>query len=140
MLLALQESEIKDMLKTATPKLRRSMTGGSRGNGTDTNDSRVSNTAWLTETQSTGAKSLTRRIDGFLDLEATSMSHAESYQVVNYGIGGLYDYHFDQVMMGKAKSADIQRRYVFNRDMGDRMASVSSFLLCIALQNSMMQE
>ena len=101
------------------------MTSAGKGNGTQSTDKRVSNTAWLTETASTGALGLTRRIDGFLDLEATSMSHAESYQIVNYGIGGLYDYHFDQVMMGKTKSADIQRRYVFNRDMGDRMTTVS---------------
>ena len=119
---------MKNMLETASPKLRRSLTGAGSGNGTKASETRVSNTAWLTETISSGAHKLTQRIDGFLDLEATSMLHAENYQIVNYGIGGQYDTHFDQVMMGKSKEADIQRRYVFNREMGDRMTTVSTWV------------
>ena len=37
------------------------------------------------------------RIDHFLNLNATSSSASELYQVANYGLAGQYVSHYDQV-------------------------------------------
>ena len=54
--------------------------------------------------------------------------HAIVQQVVNYGVAGQYDSHYDQTMMGSGKIVDIQKRIVFNREAGDRMATIMGYL------------
>ncbi len=48
-------------------------------------DRRVSEQTWMVEANTSAAARLTKRIDTFLDLEATSEVHSESYQVCAYG-------------------------------------------------------
>ena len=70
------------MLGVAQPKLRRSMTASTSQNASASGEDRVSNTAWISEDMNPGgAGKLTQRIDNFLNLEATSFKHSESYQV-----------------------------------------------------------
>ena len=40
--------------------------------------------------------SVSSRIDHFLNLNATSSSASELYQVANYGLAGQYVSHYDQ--------------------------------------------
>ena len=54
--------------------------------------------------------------------------HAIAQQVVNYGVAGQYDSHYDQTMMGSGKIVDLQKRIVFNREAGDRMATIMGYL------------
>ena len=56
----IHDSEINDVIKTATPRLRRSEMIGAGINGS-TNDRRVSETAWLNETESLSLGQLTDR-------------------------------------------------------------------------------
>ena len=46
-------------------------------------------------------------------------------KVANYGIAGQYDVHYDPVMMGKDSGSEVQKRTLFNRHAGDRMATAS---------------
>ena len=43
-------------------------------------DNRVSEQTWLNEEMSDAAKRITARLDGYLDVEATSTAHSELYQ------------------------------------------------------------
>ncbi|KAK3088374.1 hypothetical protein FSP39_018420 [Pinctada imbricata] len=59
---------------------------------------RVSQTAWANETANPALQTLTRRVSLITGLDATYkdvMSHSEMYQVLNYGVGGMYNPHRD---------------------------------------------
>ena len=115
---------MKEMKSLAKPTLKRSSTIGRSMNGS-LSDYRVSEQTWITEDMSpNGAAKLTRRIEGFLDLEAESTEDAELYQIANYGLAGQYDVHYDQIMMTNDPAARLQKRELFNHKMGDRMATV----------------
>ena len=117
------ETEIKEYIEIAAPKLKRSaITGKGYGiNNSSFSDIRVSEQTWITEDMSPSAQRVTDRIDGFLGLKALSTRDAELYQIANYGIAGQYDVHYDQVMM----EPGISRREWFNVVSGDRMATVN---------------
>ncbi|KAF7283400.1 hypothetical protein GWI33_000692 [Rhynchophorus ferrugineus] len=53
---------------------------------------RISKSAWLKEDEDERISVITRRIN---DMTGLTMSTAEELQVVNYGIGGHYEPHFD---------------------------------------------
>ena len=119
------ESEIKEFIKTAAPKLKRSQMVGNKYNGTMT-DYRVSEQTWINEEMSPmGPGRVTTRIRNYLNLNAYSSLDAELYQVANYGIAGQYDVHTDQVLMGNDPATNLQKREMFNRYAGDRLATVS---------------
>lgn len=98
---------------------------GAKYNGS-MDDYRVSEQTWLNEEMSpNGAARITQRIESFVGLKAYSSRDAELYQVANYGIAGQYDVHYDQVMMYNDAASNIQKREIFNRYAGDRLATVS---------------
>lgn len=53
---------------------------------------RISKSAWLKDEESAVVARVSRRV---ADITGLSMTTAEELQVVNYGIGGHYDPHFD---------------------------------------------
>merc|ERR1719228_3232344 len=116
------DSEADEIIARSIPDLRWSEMVGKRGNGT-MDDRRVSEQAWLNETDTAALATITNRIDHFLNLNATSSQDAELYQVANYGLAGQYTSHYDQVLMGTNSNA-IQRRDLFNMYAGDRMATI----------------
>ncbi|KAI5636141.1 2OG-Fe(II) oxygenase superfamily domain-containing protein [Phthorimaea operculella] len=61
-------------------------------NMSHSNDRTVSKSAWLKDEESDVIARITRRVSDFTGL---SMDTAEELQVVNYGIGGHYEPHFD---------------------------------------------
>merc|ERR1712156_1093538 len=129
----IMESEIKEMKSIAMPILKRSSTVGKSMNGS-LSDYRVSEQTWITEEMSpNGAAKLTKRIEGFLDLEAESTEDAELYQVANYGLAGQYDVHYDQIMMTNDPASRMQKREVFNAKMGDRMTTLMGYLSDVQL-------
>ena len=73
-------SEAADIVAFASPNLMRSAMVGKGLNGS-IDDRRVSEQTWMTEDKVEAAARLTKRIDTFLDFEATSEKHSESYQV-----------------------------------------------------------
>jgi len=120
------DSETNEIIKRASPQLRRSEMVGKQGNGT-ADDRRVSEQAWLNETDTVALATLTNRIDHFLNLNATSSQDAELYQVANYGLAGQYYAHYDQVLMD-ANKYSLQAREVFNMYAGDRLATFMGYL------------
>lgn len=129
----IMESEIKEMKSIAMPILKRSSTVGKSMNGS-LSDYRVSEQTWITEEMSpNGASKLTKRIEGFLDLEAESTEDAELYQVANYGLAVQYDVHYDQIMMTNDPASRMQKREVFNAKMGDRMTTLMGYLSDVQL-------
>ena len=74
-------SESDELISKAGPKLRRSsIVTNNKGNSSAFDESRTSEQAWLNEEMSGAAKRVTARLDGFLDVEATSTEHSELYQ------------------------------------------------------------
>ncbi len=118
------DSESAEIIKHASPNLKRSAMVGKAMNGS-IDDRRVSEQTWMIEDEVPAARRLTHRLDTFLDLEATSHNHSEAYQVANYGIAGQYYVHYDQTMMDKKS---LQAREVFNIRTGDRMATIMGYL------------
>lgn len=53
---------------------------------------RISKSAWLKEEEDEAVKRVSQRIE---DMTGLTTSTAEELQVVNYGIGGHYEPHFD---------------------------------------------
>lgn len=53
---------------------------------------RISKSAWLKEEEHEAVARVSRRIE---DMTGLSTSTAEELQVVNYGIGGHYEPHYD---------------------------------------------
>jgi len=121
------DREIRKVVSHAVPKLRRSVMAGQGEKQISgiQDDRRVSETAWLEEDDSPALAQLTNRIDTFLNLNGTSTSSSELYQVVNYGLGGQYIYHYDPVMMDRKS---IQNRDLFNMFAGDRMVTFMGYL------------
>ena len=74
-------SETEELISKAGPKLRRSAVVTSKNaNSSTTDESRISEQTWLNEDMSKAAKRITARLDGYLDVEATSTAHSELYQ------------------------------------------------------------
>jgi len=125
--------EIKEFIKVASPKLKRSQMVGNKYNGS-LSDYRVSEQTWINEQMApNGPGKLTTRIENFLDLMATSTRDSELYQVANYGIAGQYDVHIDQVMMANDAASRMQKREVFNMYAGDRLATIMGYLSDVPL-------
>ena len=74
-------SESEQLISKAGPKLRRSsIVTLNKGNSSKFDESRTSEQTWFNEDMSGAAKRITARLDGFLDVEATSTTHSELYQ------------------------------------------------------------
>jgi len=80
---------------------------------------RISKSAWLSDREHKNVARVSRRISAITGLD---MNYAEELQVVNYGIGGHYEPHFDY--------ADPKTGAVFfeGLDWGNRIATWLSYL------------
>uniref|UniRef100_A0A8D0HHE2 procollagen-proline 4-dioxygenase n=1 Tax=Sphenodon punctatus TaxID=8508 RepID=A0A8D0HHE2_SPHPU len=84
--------EAETIKKLAAPWLQRSVVAS--GEKQQKADYRISKSAWLKETVDPAIVSLDRRIAALTGLNIRS-PYAEFLQVVNYGLGGHYEPHFD---------------------------------------------
>ena len=115
---------MKELITKASTKLRRSRTGTLYG---DFSNNRISEQSWVHEGESQAAKSITHRIDNFLDLSARTSVDGESFQVANYGLSGQNMSHYDQFLMDpQIEGYSMAKRTVFNVEKGDRLATVSN--------------
>jgi len=121
--------ETAELISKAGPKLKRSfMVSSKTSNSSLGDDNRVSEQTWFNEDMSGAAKRITGRLDGFLDVEATSTTHSELYQVANYGLAGQYTVHTDAVYITGDAIAKKQAREIWNIHAGDRAATVMGYL------------
>ena len=74
-----------------------------------------SQSAYVNELDNEAARSLSKRMEEFLDL-STAWPHSEEYYASNYGPGGQYNAHYDMHVLTPDYEAD---------EFGDRIATVS---------------
>ncbi|KPJ11198.1 Prolyl 4-hydroxylase subunit alpha-2 [Papilio machaon] len=87
----MSDEEIEHIKDMARPRFKRA-TVRSKTGGVMTSDYRISKSAWLKDEESDVVSRVSRRVADFTGL---TMDTAEELQVVNYGIGGHYDAHYD---------------------------------------------
>lgn len=88
----LSDSEIDVVKALAEPKLRRATVQNSVTGNLETAKYRISKSAWLTNREHEVVRRISQRI---ADVTGLELSTAEELQVVNYGIGGHYEPHYD---------------------------------------------
>ncbi|XP_066146817.1 prolyl 4-hydroxylase subunit alpha-1 isoform X1 [Euwallacea fornicatus] len=88
----MSDNEIATIKRLAHPRFRRATVQNSETGALETAQYRISKSAWLKEEEHKHIADVAQRV---ADMTGLSMSTAEELQVVNYGIGGHYDPHFD---------------------------------------------
>lgn len=88
----LSESEIEVVKTLAEPKLKRATVQNSATGNLETAKYRISKSAWLTNSEHKVVDRITKRV---VHITGLDLSTAEELQVVNYGIGGHYEPHYD---------------------------------------------
>ncbi|KAL3876427.1 hypothetical protein ACJMK2_034276 [Sinanodonta woodiana] len=93
------DSEAKYVKEASYSMLQRSgVVKTDDGNDVSVTDGRISETGWHRDSSHTVFESLGRRVEIITGLSTRQYpleSHSEHFQVVNYGIGGMYDPHTD---------------------------------------------
>ena len=88
----ISDNEIQVIRELAGPRLRRATVQNSQTGALETANYRISKSAWLKNSDHEVVERVSRRIENIIGLTTET---AEELQVVNYGIGGHYDTHFD---------------------------------------------
>ncbi|XP_071438685.1 prolyl 4-hydroxylase subunit alpha-1 [Hetaerina americana] len=86
------DSEIETIKKLAQPKFRRATVQNYKTGELETANYRISKSAWLKAEDDPKIARVNQRVE---DLSSLTVETAEELQVVNYGIGGHYEPHFD---------------------------------------------
>ncbi len=86
------DEEIRVVKELSSPRLRRATVQNSKTGQLETAHYRISKSAWLTENDHEVVRRVNQRIG---DITGLTTKTAEELQVVNYGIGGHYDAHYD---------------------------------------------
>ncbi|XP_047449776.1 prolyl 4-hydroxylase subunit alpha-3 [Mugil cephalus] len=111
------DTEAEDIKRTAQPGLRRSVVAD--GEKQATADYRISKSAWLKDSAHSIVEKLDRRISMLTGLNVMH-PFAEYLQVVNYGIGGHYEPHFDHATSSSSP--------VYKLKTGNRVATFMIYL------------
>ncbi|KAK8386689.1 hypothetical protein O3P69_017860 [Scylla paramamosain] len=127
----ISDAEIAVVKDLAMKTLQRSVTLSPTNH--NVTEQRVSHTAWLQNSSHAVLTRLAHRIADVTQLEAheeqLSTRSAEELQVLNYGIGGLYNAHND--VLYKSHPEDEWSRvpvYLSEREAGDRIATWMFYL------------
>ncbi|XP_074663063.1 prolyl 4-hydroxylase subunit alpha-1-like [Tubulanus polymorphus] len=94
----IHESEINAIIERAKRILTRSVVISRNGSATLFSDDRISESGWLADVDDPVIERVSKRVEMFTGLSTRildRLSHAETLQVLNYGIGGMYNYHYD---------------------------------------------
>jgi len=89
---AMYDSEIDLIKRMARPRFRRATVQNSVTGALETANYRISKSAWLKTQEDRVIETVVQRT---ADMTGLDMDSAEELQVVNYGIGGHYEPHFD---------------------------------------------
>ncbi|KAL3876426.1 hypothetical protein ACJMK2_034275 [Sinanodonta woodiana] len=124
----IHESERRETQTSAVNFLQRSRTVGEEAG--DPNYTiikiRQSQTAWMCDKDHSPIRKLSKRVEiltGLSTSQLETMFHAEDMQVVNYGIGGMYEAHKDyfEYPLSELKIRDLDPLEL--RGSGDRLAT-----------------
>jgi prolyl 4-hydroxylase len=88
----LTEKEIAKIKELATPRLHRATAYNLATGRYEAADYRVSKSSWLRDTEDPMIRRISLRTAAFCNL---TLDTVEELQVVNYGIGGQYEPHYD---------------------------------------------
>lgn len=88
----MSDEEIETIKRLAHPRFRRATVQNSVTGALETAQYRISKSAWLKEEEHKHIADVAQRV---ADMTGLTMETAEELQVVNYGIGGHYDPHYD---------------------------------------------
>nr|XP_032515157.1 prolyl 4-hydroxylase subunit alpha-1 [Danaus plexippus plexippus] len=116
----LSDYEIDYIKRIAQPRFRRATVHDPATGELVPAHYRISKSAWLKDEESAVVARVSRRV---ADITGLSMTTAEELQVVNYGIGGHYDPHFD--FARKEENA-------FEKFNGNRIATVLFYMSDVA--------
>jgi len=86
------DAEIETIKKLSIPRFKRATVQNSKTGELETANYRISKSAWLRDDFHPHVGAVNRRVEHITGL---TISTAEELQVVNYGIGGHYEPHFD---------------------------------------------
>uniref|UniRef100_A0A146M0J2 procollagen-proline 4-dioxygenase n=1 Tax=Lygus hesperus TaxID=30085 RepID=A0A146M0J2_LYGHE len=86
------DSEMEVIKRLATPRLKRATVQNFKTGALETASYRISKSAWLSNSEDEVVARVARRVE---DMTGLTTATAEELQVVNYGIGGHYEPHFD---------------------------------------------
>ncbi|XP_046465061.1 prolyl 4-hydroxylase subunit alpha-1 isoform X1 [Neodiprion pinetum] len=86
------DEEIDTVKRMAQPRFKRATVQNYKTGEVEIAHYRISKSAWLQEYEHPHVKAVSRRVE---DLTSLTVDTAEELQVVNYGIGGHYEPHFD---------------------------------------------
>ncbi|KDR24152.1 prolyl 4-hydroxylase subunit alpha-1 [Zootermopsis nevadensis] len=86
------DDEIETIKKLAMPRFKRATVQNSKTGELETANYRISKSAWLRDDYHPHVAAVNRRVE---DITGLTVNTAEELQVVNYGIGGHYEPHFD---------------------------------------------
>ncbi|XP_055525461.1 prolyl 4-hydroxylase subunit alpha-1-like [Wyeomyia smithii] len=88
----MSDKEIEVIKRLAKPRFRRATVQNYKTGELEVANYRISKSAWLKDEEHPYIKSIGQRVE---DMTGLSQTTAEELQVVNYGIGGHYEPHFD---------------------------------------------
>ncbi|XP_050294384.1 prolyl 4-hydroxylase subunit alpha-1 isoform X2 [Anthonomus grandis grandis] len=88
----ISDNEIQTIKAMATPRFQRATVQNSQTGALEVAGYRISKSAWLKEEEHKHIADVSRRTG---DITGLNMKSSEELQVVNYGIGGHYEPHFD---------------------------------------------
>ncbi|CAC5358732.1 P4HA [Mytilus coruscus] len=119
----ISDNEVAFLRNSSSEMLTRSTVLQDLSKGTmDVAENRISRTAWLSDIQYPKLKKITSRVKMITGLETEykeRFSNSEQYQVLNYGVGGMYRPHLDALYEAASKSSGPD-----TTESGDRIATV----------------
>lgn len=116
------DSEIDLIKSMAQPRLRRATVQNYKTGELEVANYRISKSAWLKEPEHPVVERISRRVEHMTGL---TTSTAEELQVVNYGIGGHYEPHYDFARPGEANAFK-------SLGTGNRIATVLFYMSDVA--------
>ncbi|XP_041984197.1 prolyl 4-hydroxylase subunit alpha-1-like isoform X2 [Aricia agestis] len=115
----LSDSEIEHLKELAQPRFRRATVHDPKTGKLVPAHYRISKSGWLRDDESPVVARVSRRVR---DITGLDLATAEELQVVNYGIGGHYEPHFDFARQETA----------FTEHQGNRIATVLFYMSDVA--------
>ncbi|XP_017076371.2 prolyl 4-hydroxylase subunit alpha-1 [Drosophila eugracilis] len=115
---AMYDSEIDVIKRMARPRFRRATVQNSVTGALETANYRISKSAWLKTNEDRVVETVVQRT---ADMTGLDMDSAEELQVVNYGIGGHYEPHFDFARKEEQRAFE-------GLNLGNRIATVLFYM------------
>lgn len=116
----ISDGEIETVKRMARPRFKRAVVHDPKTGELVPAHYRISKSAWLRDGEAETIARITRRVSHMTGL---SMDSAEELQVVNYGIGGHYEPHYDFAR---------KRENAFAKQGGNRIATVLFYMSDVA--------